>query len=90
MQLDGRLDSRKRFRPARVAIGRTYKNHIDGYNLLPYLTREEKENPRKFFMYLSAAQWAETFEDFPPIQKPNIFTLDDALRMIHETAAGMH
>jgi arylsulfatase len=35
------------------AIGRTYKNHIDGYNLLPYLTGEAKESPRKFFMYLS-------------------------------------
>ena len=34
-------------------IGRTYKNHIDGYNLLPYLTGEAKESPRKFFMYLS-------------------------------------
>ena len=33
------------------AIGRTYKNHIDGYNLLPYLTGEAKESPRKFFMY---------------------------------------
>jgi hypothetical protein len=36
------------------------------------------------------AQWAATFKDFPPIQKPNTFTLDDALRMMHETAAGMH
>ena len=24
------------------AIGRTYKNHLDGYNLVPYLTGEEK------------------------------------------------
>ena len=29
------------------AIGRTYKNHIDGYNLVPYLTGEAKESPRK-------------------------------------------
>ena len=29
------------------AIGRTYKNHIDGFNLLPYLTGKEKESPRK-------------------------------------------
>ncbi len=35
------------------AIGRTYKNHIDGYNLVPYLTGQAKESPRKFFMYLS-------------------------------------
>src|SRR6201990_3757856 len=35
------------------AIGRTYKNHIDGYNLLPYLTGEAKKSPRNFFMYFS-------------------------------------
>src|SRR5215468_10252371 len=146
------------------AIGRTYKNHIDGYNLVPYLTGQTKESPRKFFMYLSddgdvlgmrydnwkvvfmeqrcrgtmliwaepftrlrvpkffnlrtdpyeradetsntyyewlidhipvlygaqalAAQWAATFKDFPPIQAPNTFTLDDALKKMHETAAG--
>ena len=35
------------------AIGRTYKNHIDGFNLLPYLTGEVKESPRKLFMYIS-------------------------------------
>jgi arylsulfatase A-like enzyme len=148
------------------AIGRTYKNHIDGYNLVPYLTGEAKESPREFFMYLSddgdvlglrydnwkmafmeqrchgtlqvwaepftrlripkifnlrtdpyeradqtsntywewyihhvyllygaqavGAQWAATFKDFPPVQKPNTFTLDDALKMMHETASGMH
>ncbi len=27
--------------------------HIDGYNLLPYLTGEAKESPRKFFFYIS-------------------------------------
>jgi arylsulfatase len=37
-----------------------------------------------------AAQWAATFKDFPPIQKPNTFTLDDALKKMHETTAGMH
>ena len=35
------------------AIGRTYKNHIDGFNLLPYLTGKEKEGPRNFFFYFS-------------------------------------
>ena len=35
------------------AIGRTYKNHIDGFNLLPYLTGEAKESPRNFFFYFS-------------------------------------
>ena len=35
------------------AIGRTYKNHIDGYNLVPYLTGQAKESPRNFFFYVS-------------------------------------
>ncbi len=35
------------------AIGRTYKNHIDGFNLLPYLTGKAKESPRNFFIYFS-------------------------------------
>src|SRR5215470_13278360 len=35
------------------ACGRTYKNHIDGYNLVPYLTGEEKKGPRNLFVYIS-------------------------------------
>jgi len=32
---------------------KTYKVHIDGHNLLPYLTGEVKEGPRKSFFYIS-------------------------------------
>jgi len=32
---------------------KTYKVHLDGYNLLPYLTDQTKEGPRKFFFYIS-------------------------------------
>jgi arylsulfatase len=35
------------------ANGKTYKNHLDGYNFLPYLTGKEKESPRKEFFYFS-------------------------------------
>ena len=146
------------------AIGRTYKNHIDGYNLLPYLTGQEKECPRNLFVYVSddgdvlairydnwkivfmeqrakgtlqvwaepftklrvpklfnlrtdpyefaditsnsyydwflyhdylifaaqtiAARWADTFKEFPPIQKPNTFTIDDALAVMRESAGS--
>ncbi len=35
------------------AIGRTYKNHIDGFNLLPYLTGEVTQSPRNFYFYFS-------------------------------------
>jgi arylsulfatase len=31
----------------------TYRVHIDGYNLLPYLTGEATESPRKGFIYFS-------------------------------------
>jgi arylsulfatase A-like enzyme len=31
----------------------TYKVHLDGYNLLPYLTGQELRSPRKEFMYFS-------------------------------------
>jgi arylsulfatase len=32
---------------------KTYKVHIDGYNLLPYLSGQINEGPRKFFFYIS-------------------------------------
>ena len=144
------------------AAGRTYKNHIDGANLLPYLTGKEKKSPRNFFFYFSddgdllsirmdnwkvsfleqrtpggldvwkdpfvrlrapnmynlrtdpyefakitsntysdwmfqhayliyavqavAAKFAETFKEFPAVQKPNSFTVDDALAKMSEGA----
>jgi arylsulfatase A-like enzyme len=146
------------------AIGRSYKNHVDGYNLLPFLTGKQKESPRKLFVYLSddgdvlairydnwkvvfmeqrcrgtmqlwaepftrlrlpkvfnlrtdpfefadvtsntyydwflhhdyimfgawaiADKWAATFKEFPPIQKPNSFTIDDALHMMSQATVG--
>jgi arylsulfatase A-like enzyme len=33
--------------------GKPFKNHIDGYDLLPYLTGEQAESPRKAFFYFS-------------------------------------
>ena len=148
------------------ALGRTYKNHIDGYNLLPHLTGQEAQSPRKLFVYLSddgdvlgvrydnwkivfmeqrlkgtmqlwaepftrlrlpklfnlrtdpyeyaditsnsyyewflyhtyilfgawtiADKWAATFKEFPPLQRANTFTIDDALRVMQDAAAGSH
>jgi arylsulfatase A-like enzyme len=144
--------------------GKKFKNHIDGYNFLPYLTGKEKEGPRKFFFYFSddgdvlgarfdnwkivfmeqrvpgtlqvwaepfvrlrlpklfnlrtdpyeraditsnnyydwflyhtyilfaayamADKFAQTFKDFPPVQKPGSFTVDDAMKKMAETTAG--
>jgi len=32
--------------------GRTYKNHIDGYNMLDYLSGKAEQSPRKEFIYV--------------------------------------
>ena len=49
----GEPDIVEKLKKGYQAIGRTYKNHIDGYNLLPYLTGKEKKSPRKLFVYIS-------------------------------------
>jgi arylsulfatase A-like enzyme len=36
-----------------TAGDKTFNVHIDGFNLLPYVTREVKESPRKSFFYIS-------------------------------------
>jgi arylsulfatase A-like enzyme len=145
-------------------IGRTYKNHIDGFNLLPYMTGEVTASPRNFYFYFSddgdvlgmrfdnwkivfmeqrcegtlqvwaepfirlrlpkifnlrtdpfefaditsntywdwvlhngyfvllaqaaAGKFAETFKEFPAIQKPNTFTIDDAIAKMSEAVAS--
>jgi arylsulfatase len=33
----------------------------------------------------AAGKFAETFKEFPPVQKPNTFTIDDALAKMRET-----
>jgi len=147
-----------------TACGKHYKNHIDGFNLLPYLTGEVKESPRNFFFYFSddgdvlgirfdnwkivfmeqrlrgtmqlwaepfvhlrmpkifnlrtdpyefaditsnsyyewwlyhgyfiflaqagAAKFVETFKEFPRVQKPGSFTIDDAMAKMSDAAAA--
>lgn len=38
------------------AIGRDYKVHLDGFNLVPYLTGEEQKSPRESFIYCNDDQ----------------------------------
>ena len=146
------------------ALGRVYKNHIDGFNLLPYLTGKAAESPHNIYFYFSddgdmlairydnwklvfmeqstkgtlqvwadpfirlrvpkifnhrtdpyeyaditsntywewllrnayflygaqatTGKFAETFKEFPPIQKPNTFTVDDAITKMSEAVGG--
>ena len=45
-----------------------------------------------YFIYAAqaaAAKFAETFKEFPPVQKPNTFTIDDAMAKMAEAGAGL-
>ena len=160
----GATDVVEKLKTGYTANGKTFKNHIDGYNLLPYLTGEVTESPRNFFFYFSddgdvlairfdnwkivfmeqrskgtLGLWAEpftrlrvpklfnlrtdpyefadvtsntyyewfmrhayfimlaqgiaskfvaTFKDFPPVQKPGSFTIDDAMSHMAKAATG--
>ncbi|HXD04988.1 MAG TPA: arylsulfatase [Burkholderiaceae bacterium] len=164
MALAGAEDVVEKLKKGYETIGRTYKNHIDGMNLLPYLTGKEKDSPRKLFVYMSddgdvlgirydnwkvvfmeqrcrgtlqvwaepftplrlpkifnlrtdpyeradvtsnsyyewilyhayilygayaiADKFAATFKEFPSVQRPNTFTIDDALRMMSDAVGS--
>jgi len=49
----GETDIAQKLLKGHTIGNRTYKVHIDGYNLLPYLTGGEKKSPRQFFFYIS-------------------------------------
>lgn len=49
----GEDDIKKKLLKGHNAVGRTFKVHLDGYNLLPYLKGEQKKSPRQHFIYLS-------------------------------------
>jgi arylsulfatase len=160
MEMAGAPDVVDKLKKGYKAIGRTYKNHIDGYSLLPYLTGQTEKSPRNAFFYFSddgdllalrfdnwkvvfmeqrcqgtlqvwaepftrlrlpkiynlrtdpyefaditsntygdfwisngiialasqaiVAKFIETFKEFPPVQRPNTFTVDDALAKMQE------
>jgi len=53
LAMAGDTDCGDRLKKGTTVNGKKFKNHIDGYNLLPYLTGEQKESPRSFFFYFS-------------------------------------
>jgi arylsulfatase len=165
MDMAGAPDVIDKLKKGYKAIGRTYKNHIDGYSLLSYITGETKESPRNVFYYYFSDDgdllalrfdnwkisfmeqrcagtlqvWAEpfvrlrlpklynlrtdpyefaditsntycdfwmnngflvlaaqqvvakfvaTFKDFPAVQRPNTFTVDEALAKMSEVSGA--
>ena len=49
----GEPDIKEKLKKGHRVAGTTYKNHLDGYNFLPYLTGEEDKGPRKEFFYFT-------------------------------------
>jgi arylsulfatase A-like enzyme len=49
----GEPDIKDKLLKGHKAGDKNFKVHIDGYNMLPYLTGEVKESPRRFFFYFS-------------------------------------
>jgi arylsulfatase A-like enzyme len=49
----GDVDIKEKLFSGHEVGNRTYKVHIDGYNILPYLSGEVKESPRNAFFYIS-------------------------------------
>jgi arylsulfatase A-like enzyme len=47
----GEPDIKEKLLHGYSAMGREYKVHLDGYNLLPYFKGEVQEDPRKEFLY---------------------------------------
>ena len=47
----GEPDVKEELLSGHSAMGRDYKVHLDGYNLLPYLKGEQQEAPRREFLY---------------------------------------
>lgn len=164
LEMAGAPDVVDKLKSGYDAIGRTYKNHIDGMSLLGYITGQEEKSPREFFFYISddgdilgmrydnwkivfmeqrvagtmrvwaepftrlrlpkvfnlrtdpyeyaditsntyyhwflhndyfifiaqlaAKKFAETFREFPPVQRPNSFTIDDAIAKMADANAG--
>jgi arylsulfatase A-like enzyme len=53
LAMAGEPDIVEKCKKGHQAAGKTFKVHIDGYNLLPYLTGEVKKSPRQGFVYFN-------------------------------------
>lgn len=56
LAIAGEPDVKEKLLQGHQAIGRDYKVHLDGSNLLPYLTGKEEKSPRDSFIYCNDDQ----------------------------------
>jgi arylsulfatase len=53
LAMAGEPDIKEKLKEGYIAGDMTFKIHLDGYNLLPYLTGQEKKSPRVEYFYFS-------------------------------------
>ena len=53
MAAAGEPDIKEKLKKGHKAAGKKFKVHLDGFNLLPYLTGKEDKSPREEFFYFS-------------------------------------
>jgi arylsulfatase A-like enzyme len=53
LAIAGETDIKEKLKKGSKTGEKTFKVHLDGYNLLPYLTGEQPNSPRKEFFYFS-------------------------------------
>ena len=53
LAMAGDSDIKEKLKEGHTAGDKTFKVHLDGYNLLPYLTGQEKKSPRIEYFYFS-------------------------------------
>jgi arylsulfatase len=51
LAMAGQPDIVEKLKQGHKAVRKQFRVHVDGYNLLPYLTGKEKNSPRKGFIY---------------------------------------
>ncbi len=56
LAMAGEPEIKEKLLKGHQAMGRDYKVHLDGYNLMPYLTGQEKKSPRESFYYCNDDQ----------------------------------
>ena len=49
----GAADIKEKLREGVELNGRKFRNYIDGYNMMDYLTGKSKDSPRKEFIYVN-------------------------------------
>lgn len=49
----GEPEAKEKLLRGHAAAGKTFKVHLDGFNLLPYLTGKEEKSPREGFFYFN-------------------------------------